>query len=74
MKKTDAIAALPSLYSEYLRETGNENTPADKLDGEVFAYWLGRTHPEYLNFRSVQPPHDVVEMWFAETHDQRSRY
>lgn len=69
MKKSDVLAALPALETEWRRTLDMPNGSADQLDGAIFVHWLEFHYPEYLKFRSVQPPADVIEMWFArETH------
>lgn len=66
MIKADCEQAVRRLCHEWRNETGQSNSPADRLSFEQFLLWLRDTHPDCLRFRTTTSVRYDIEEWFDQ--------
>lgn len=64
MKKSECKQAFPTLYSKWLRDSGNSATPPGELSFYEFFSWLQQNHREYTRFSTNISVEYDLENWF----------
>ena len=69
MKKSDAEKMVRHLVSVWKSQEKYKSVEQRNLPSHEFLSWLQTNHAEVMNFRSVMPVREIVELWF----DQETR-
>lgn len=66
MQKPQAEQEIRYLVSKWRQQEPQRGVSNDQLHCSDFIRWLEDNSPAHLEFKSIPPVHDCIEMWFDQ--------